>query len=624
MVDDIFPECGHPVKRRCWEELSGLTCQNKVTFVHDSCGHTATKKCYVCPTTLTCSHPCPSKMNCQKHQCPDKCGSPHSHDNCQSAEKFTFPDCGHDGVKKCCEFIDSQTCSSDVVVTLMKCRHEVFKKCHQREDDVICPHPCKEKNNCQKHDCERPCGESHTHAVCDFLIHYKFPICLHHSTKEKKCSEPIIWKCKTVAFDLHPICGHEIRKECWQKPEDVVCGFRPCCKDRDCGHPCVNTCGEDCNKGNCVACEMNHQKMLEKFKHRANIKIREIAQRSQDNPDSVKFQKTEVPRNGKTESEFMDVADKVLKYIQPMHNWFPSIVKIEKVINLELEQKFEEAKLEAFGTHIGQKFHGTGKEGIKKIPKNGFQLPRLPTNSSQRPSMFGQGIYFATDSSKSAQAIYTKGSFKLLLCDVLIGNSMTVTAADSSLCKEKLKQEQADSVYAIRNSKATGGVENDEYVVFDPRQAIVRYIIEFAMANVSDRSNAKSLAALAETSNKKFLLKNVKSSRKFDMNDPYDSHYRNAESHYLRMAKRLGNRQKEIESIDIVYNEDLQKLFNKKKIEFKKSDIKDDEVLAFHGTKKENVENILKENLQMSYAKRQLHGPGNYFSEFPDTRYQFA
>ena len=32
-------------------------------------------------------------------------------------------------------------------------------------------------------------------------------------------------------------------------------------------------------------------------------------------------------------------------------------------------------------------------------------------------------MYLATDSSKSAQEIYTKGSKKLLLCDVFLGNS---------------------------------------------------------------------------------------------------------------------------------------------------------------------------------------------------------
>ena len=46
---------------------------------------------------------------------------------------------------------------------------------------------------------------------------------------------------------------------------------------------------------------------------------------------------------------------------------------------------------------------------------------------------------------------------------------------------------------------------------------------------------------------------------------------------------------------------------------------KGSEVLAFHGTSSGVVDSILKENLQLKYAKREAHGKGNYFSEFPDT-----
>ena len=339
-------------------------------------------------------------------------------------------------------------------------------------------------------------------------------------------------------------------------------------------------------------------------------------------PDSMAFQKVELSKEGRTSSEFMDVADKVLKYIQPMHNWFPSIVKIERVVSFELEQKFEEAKLEAFGTHIGQKFHGTGAEGVKNIPINGFRLPGKP-KPGQNPGMFGQGLYFATDSSKSSQNIYTKGSYKLLVCDVLIGNCKTVKSADHSLCREKLRQEQFDSVYAIRDSKSSGGVENDEFVIFDPRQAIVRYIVSYSMDNAMEKTNCLSLAKISAAMNQPFIKRNVKSSRTFDMENPYDSHYRNAECHFLRMLRNVANRvNRQIESIDIVYNSSLQKKFDKKKVEFfkkYKGKVESNEVLAFHGTRKCNMESILKENLQMKYAVGQAHGPGIYFSEFPDT-----
>ena len=102
--------------------------------------------------------------------------------------------------------------------------------------------------------------------------------------------------------------------------------------------------------------------------------------------------------------------------------------------------------------------------------------------------MFGQGIYFATDSSKSGQEIYTKGSQKLLLCDVLTGKCKTVHSADPSLCRETLQRDRFDSVYAIRDSKTTGGVLNDEFVIFDPRQAIVRFAAVFEFKLLSFKS----------------------------------------------------------------------------------------------------------------------------------------
>lgn len=47
--------------------------------------------------------------------------------------------------------------------------------------------------------------------------------------------------------------------------------------------------------------------------------------------------------------------------------------------------------------------------------------------------MFGKGLYFATDSSKSAQNVYTKGSEKLLLCNVLLGKTKIVVKDDNTM-----------------------------------------------------------------------------------------------------------------------------------------------------------------------------------------------
>ena len=97
---------------------------------------------------------------------------------------------------------------------------------------------------------------------------------------------------------------------------------------------------------------------------------------------------------------------------------------------MHLEVMFIEAKkaLQSGAADCNQQllFHGTGTEGVEGIPKNGFRLPAWSEDN-----MFGQGVYFATDSSKSAQNLYTKGSNCLLLCDVLMGTTCTVPGLEA-------------------------------------------------------------------------------------------------------------------------------------------------------------------------------------------------
>ena len=233
------------------------------------------------------------------------------------------------------------------------------------------------------------------------------------------------------------------------------------------------------------------------------------------------FNLTELTPTGPSAATYLSVKDKVEKYILPMHNWFPTVVKIEEIANPELLLKFEKAKLKSFGQHTDLKFHGTGEAGNENIPKNGFRLPGPPPPGKQG-GMYGQGIYFATDSSKSAQEIYTKGSNKLLLCDVLLGKSKAVNQASPELDYATLRKEKFDSVFAPRDTKSTGGVANDEFVIFDPDQALPKYIIHY---RVSGYQAGPNLAPLRTLSSQGFQVHTVKASRNVDMNDPFRAHY---------------------------------------------------------------------------------------------------
>ena len=74
-------------------------------------------------------------------------------------------------------------------------------------------------------------------------------------------------------------------------------------------------------------------------------------------------------------SVFLDLKDKVYQSALSMHNWCPPITKIERIYNKKLELKYAEAKLNAFGRHEAEKFHGTDNNGIIGISRDGFRLP---------------------------------------------------------------------------------------------------------------------------------------------------------------------------------------------------------------------------------------------------------
>ena len=547
IVDDVFPDCGHPAKRKCPIPISQMFCKKEVK-VRLRCGHETMKQCHQRTCDILCHEPVTGK----------------------------FPDCGH----------------------------EVEKECNVNIKNLSCSYPCEKMNSCGKHQCDNKCGKPHGHDSCPQKIHYKFPGCNHPSPKKKKCTEPITWKCTYAVYITGANCGHPIKKQCYEKDNEVKCPVKPCGRKRKCGHPCRNACGEDCEKGDCKNCNDIHKEKMKKFHEDARKRVQDLEDKISKKVVST-FSVDPLSRSGPTAAEYQQVDDLVVKFVQPMHNWFPKVIKIEKVTNLVLEKKFEEAKSKAFGDHIAPKFHGTDDNGVKGITKDGFRMPD-PNPPPSKRGMYGQGIYFATDSSKSAQAIYTKGSQKLLLCQVILGKSKTANQPDYTLTKQKLRSHGYDSVYAPRGS----AVKNDEFVIFDPDQALPQYIIHFSDSTVPSPS--------AYTP-QPFAVTKMKASRTVDFTNPFELFANLAECHFRRMAARsnLSPQQATISSVDIVSNKNLETKFEATRTKFKSQGIPHQEILAYHGTNRVNIPNILQTNLQLRYAQRQAYGRGNYFSEFP-------
>ncbi|KAK2705006.1 hypothetical protein QYM36_017156 [Artemia franciscana] len=312
-------------------------------------------------------------------------------------------------------------------------------------------------------------------------------------------------------------------------------------------------------------------------------------------------------------SVFVDVRDKVLKYIQPAHSWHPEVTSVQEVFNANLLEAFYLCQTNLFEPSTSrEKFHGTNTEACENIITNGFRLPR--NDGQQR--MFGFGIYFATDSSKSAQQIYTKGSNILILCDVLLGKEMKVSTPQYIMNYNTIKSLGYDSLFAPRDTKSAGGVLFDKFVIYDPRQAYPRYIINFKATQMG--------VPLGSILSAKFQKHEIYPSRYFNPSNELDYHFRVAEAQFRRLCQN-----RDVIKVTYVRNPALESQFLETSKQFAaKYGAGAEEanpILAFHGTPIEkNIESILKNNFQRSYIKRTAYGHGHYFSEFPETALGYA
>jgi hypothetical protein len=93
------------------------------------------------------------------------------------------------------------------------------------------------------------------------------------------------------------------------------------------------------------------------------------------------------------------------------------------------------------------------------------------------------------------------------------------------------------------------------------------------------------------------------------------------------MQTKQGGGTRSVKRFKIVWSKKLEEAFLAKQAEFKRRGIPSEEILAFHGTEQSNVDSILQSNLQYQQFRRAhglAHGPGNYFSEFPQISFKYG
>ena len=130
-------------------------------------------------------------------------------------------------------------------------------------------------------------------------------------------------------------------------------------------------------------------------------------------------------------------------------------------------------------------FHGTRSVNVRGIMKEALRMPKELVGVVITGAMFGPGLYFADDWKKSAGytslnnsywsrgsgAVAGRGAFMFAM-DVAIGRPFVAPKAHGYVGPP-------DGHHSVFGKAEVSGVQNNEYIVFDPAQQRIRYLAEF-------------------------------------------------------------------------------------------------------------------------------------------------
>jgi poly [ADP-ribose] polymerase 2/3/4 len=185
-----------------------------------------------------------------------------------------------------------------------------------------------------------------------------------------------------------------------------------------------------------------------------------------------------VKRSGE-EANFLKNAEKIAKECgkHTPSDVYARLVKSRPDVPKELQDLYKRA-------NISPGWHGTRRANMIGITTKGLLI--RPSGVTHAGSMYGDGIYWATNSTKSINYCDVKGSYwaagsaktaYLFLGDVAYGNSKMASGAHFY---SKANISPNHSVWA---KAGAGGVYNDELITYNPtgpqQQHALRYIIEF-------------------------------------------------------------------------------------------------------------------------------------------------
>lgn len=177
------------------------------------------------------------------------------------------------------------------------------------------------------------------------------------------------------------------------------------------------------------------------------------------------------------------------KIFKKITNFFNSSIndkhdsKILKPINIyeinipKMTNDFNEVGAKIGNTQL--LWHGTRIFNVLSILKNGLMLPKAIKTMQIQGAMFGHGLYFSDQSTKSLNYAYggvwdrgpRDNNCFMFLVDVALGKSYTPKGI-----YENLPKAGYDSTFAKADYS---GVRNNEMIVYQTPQVNIKYLVEF-------------------------------------------------------------------------------------------------------------------------------------------------
>ena len=151
--------------------------------------------------------------------------------------------------------------------------------------------------------------------------------------------------------------------------------------------------------------------------------------------------------------------------------------KIDKIYKVSLGKEKEEYRTD-LNNHM-ELFHGTKVANLLSILKSGLLMPKYSPGQSTG-YMFGQGLYFANQSTKSlnyCDGMYwnrtqSQNKIYMFVADIAMGNYQVPNSSKSR------KPDLGYDSYWAKPGKS--GIQNDEMIVFNNNQIKLKYILEIS------------------------------------------------------------------------------------------------------------------------------------------------